>query len=62
MPSTFIFGGLESKKRSWEIPFPKSTVCSDVMLDKVGLSYKSFFPSKNADSLTLKVADGRPHW
>ena len=34
MPSTFIFGCLELKRRTCEIPFPKSIVYSDVVLDK----------------------------
>ena len=44
MPSTFIFGGLKLKVRFYEIPFPKSIVYSDVVLDKLRQRYKSFFP------------------
>ena len=61
MTSTFIFGFLESKKRSREIPFSKSRVYSDVVLDKLGGMYKSFFRSKIAEIYTLKVADGHCH-
>ena len=50
MPSKFIFGCLELKRRSCEIPSPKSIVYNDVVLDKLGQSYESFFPSKNAGS------------
>ena len=32
-----------------EIPFPKSIVYSDVVLDKLWQWYKSLFPSKNAE-------------
>ena len=38
------FGCLELKWRSCEIPFPKSIVYSDVVLDKLGQGYESFFP------------------
>ena len=48
MPFTLIFGCLELKKRSCQLPFPKSIVCSDVVLDNQGQNYKSFFPGKNA--------------
>ena len=61
MPSTFIFGCLELEKRFCEISFPKNVVYSDVVLDKLGQSNKSFFPSKNAESVTLKVADEHSH-
>ena len=44
MPSTFIFGSLEFKERSCEIPVPKSIVYIDGVLDKLELSYKFFFP------------------
>ena len=62
MPSTFIFGCLELKKRSCETPIPKSIVYSDVLSVKLGPRYKSFFPSKNAESYVLKLADGLSHW
>ena len=60
MPSIFIFGRLELKKRSCEIPFLKSIVYSDVVLDKLGLMYTSkiFFLAKNLESQTMTVADG----
>ena len=47
MPSTFIFGCLELKRRSCKIPFPKSIVYSDLVLDKLGQSCMSFLPRKN---------------
>ena len=37
-------------ERFCEIPLLKSIVYSDVMLDKLRQKYKSFFPSKNAES------------
>ena len=61
MPSTLNFGCLEFQRRSSEIPFPKRVVYGDVMLAKLGRSYKSFFPSENAEIGTLKVADGHSH-
>ena len=33
MPSTFIFGCLDIKRRSCEIPFPKGIVYSDAVFD-----------------------------
>ena len=50
MPSKFIFDRLKIKKRFCDIPFPKTLVYSDVVLDKLGQSYKAFFLSKNAES------------
>ena len=47
MPSTLIFGCLKLKMRFCEIPFARSIVYSDIGLDKLWQSYKSFFPSKN---------------
>ena len=32
------------------MPSSKNIVYSDVVLDKLGQSYKSFFPSRNAES------------
>ena len=55
MQSTFILACLELKRRSCYIPFPKSIVYSDVVLEKVGQSNKSLFPRKNAESQTLKI-------
>ena len=46
MPSTLIFGCLELKGRSFEIPFPKSLVYSDEMLGKLGESFESFFSNE----------------
>ena len=57
MPSTFIFGCLKLKMRFLEIPFPKSIVYSDLALDKLRQRYESFFSIKNAETLTMKVAD-----
>ena len=62
MQSKFIFGCLEVKRRACEIPFAKSIVYSDVELDKRGQSYESFFCSKNAENLSLEIADGHSHW
>ena len=59
---TFIFGWLELQRRYCEIPFPKTIVYTGVELDKQGRSYKSFFLGENAESWTLKVADGNFHW
>ena len=57
MPSTFIFGCLKVKIRFHKIPFPKTKVYSDVVLDNLRQKYKSFFfPSKNTKTKTLKVA------
>ena len=50
MPSMFFSGCLELKKKSCEIPFPRSIVYNDVELEKLGQSYESFFSSKNAES------------
>ena len=50
MPFMFIFGCLELKRRFCEIPFPKSIVYTDVVLDKRGKNYKFLFLSKNAKS------------
>ena len=50
MPSTLIFDCLEFKRRSCEIPFPKSIVYSVVVLDKLGQSQKIIFSSENAES------------
>ena len=58
---TFVFGRLEIKRRSCEIPFPKSVVYNDAVLNKLEESYKSFFPSKMAESY-LQVVDGHSHW
>ena len=58
MPSTFIFGCLELKRRSYEILFPKSIVCCDVVSDKLGQRYMSFIPSKIGESKHLKIAKG----
>ena len=57
MPSMFIFRCLKLKRRSCKIPFPKSIVYNDVLLEKLGQSCKSFFPSKNAERETLKDAE-----
>ena len=62
MPSTFIFGCLKLKLSFCGIPFLKSIVNGDVVLDKLRESYKSFNPSKYAESCTLKVADGGSPW
>ena len=51
MPSTFIFGCLELKRRSCEIPFSKTIVYSDALLEKLGEIYKSIFPSRNRGKL-----------
>ena len=56
MPSTFIFGCLKLKLSFCAIPFPKSIVNGDVLLDKLRQRYKLFFSSKYAESKTLKVA------
>ena len=62
MPTTFMIGCLELKKRRFcEIPFQKSIVLSDVVFDKLGQRYKPFFPRKNTERLTVKVADGHSH-
>ena len=62
MPSTFIFGCLKLKLNFCGIPFPKSIVNGDVVVDKLRRRYKSFFPIKYAESWTLKVADERSLW
>ena len=59
MPCTFIFVCLKSKLSFCGIPFPKSIVNGGVVLEKLRQRYKSFFPSKNAENLRVKVADGR---
>ena len=35
MPPTFFFGCQQLKRKSCEIPFPKSVVYSDVLLEKL---------------------------
>ena len=51
MPSTFIFGCLKLKMRFNEIPFPKSIVYCDEVLDKQEKGrYGSFIPNNNAES------------
>ena len=50
MPSTFIFGCLKLKLSFCGIPFPKSIVNGDVVLDKLHKKYKSFAPCKYAES------------
>ena len=50
MPSTFIFDCLKLIMRFCEFPFPESIIYRVVMLGKLGQSYKSFFPSKIAES------------
>ena len=62
MPFTVIFGCLELKKRASKIQFPKSIIYSDVVLDKLGQSYKSFVLSKNGESSTHKVSDAHSYW
>ena len=62
MPSMFIFGCPELKKRFCEIPFPKSIVYSDAVLDNLRQRYKSIFPSKYSESQTLKSADELCPW
>ena len=58
MLSTFFFGCLELKRRFSEIPFPKSIVLSDLVLDKLRHRYKSFSRSLDEDNSTVNVADG----
>ena len=62
MPSTFVFGCLKLKRRFCEIPFRKSIVYSDVVLDKLRERYKSRLPSINAESCALRIADGFSPW
>ena len=53
MPSSFNFWLPKIKKEilwSCDISFLKIIVYSDVVLDKLGQSYKSIFPSKIAES------------
>ena len=50
MPSKSIFDCIKLKMRFCEIPFPKSIVYSDVVLDKQQQRYESFFPSINAET------------
>ena len=54
MPSTFIFGCPKLKLSFCGIPFLKSIVNGDVVLDKLRERYKSFIPSKDVESYTLK--------
>ena len=56
MQYRFIFGCLELKKRSCEIPFPKNIVYSDVVLDKLKIS----FPAKTRKVKIRKLLTGVP--
>ena len=62
MPSALIFGCLKLKMRFCEIPFPKSIIYSDVVLDKLRQTDESFIPISAAESRTLKVADVLCPW
>ena len=48
MPSTFIFGCPKLEMRFYEIPFPKCTAYTEVVLDILRRRYNRFFPSINA--------------
>ena len=54
MPSTFIFCWLELKWRSCDIPFPKSIVYSDVLLDKLGQVDLVFLSQQNREKLNTE--------
>ena len=53
------FGCLELQRRPCEVPFPKNKVYSDVMLDKLEQSYRSFLSKKKKVDL-WKLLTGIP--
>ena len=54
MPSKFMFCCLELN-RSREIPFQKSIVYRNVLLDNLGQRYKFFLPRKNAERRKVEL-------